>query len=45
MFIGKPLFPGRSDLEQLPTIYEKLGIPDEETMPNVSHMKGFNESK
>lgn len=28
MFLGKPIFPGRSDLEQLPVIFEKLGVPD-----------------
>lgn len=44
MFIGKPLFPGRSDLEQLPTIYEKLGVPNNESYPNVDYCKGFNES-
>lgn len=30
MFIGKPIFPGKSDLDQLPCIYEKLGVPNEE---------------
>lgn len=44
MFIGKPLFPGRSDLEQLPTIYDKLGIPEESNCPGVTNCKGYNES-
>jgi hypothetical protein len=45
MFLGHPLFAGRSDLEQLPIIYEKLGVPDDTTMPGVNHFKGFSESK
>lgn len=31
MFTGKPIFPGKSDLDQLPCIYEMLGVPDEKT--------------
>lgn len=44
MFIGKPLFPGRSDLEQLPTIYDKLGVPDDSVYQGITHCKGYNES-
>jgi hypothetical protein len=44
MFLGKPLFPGRSDLEQLPVIFEKLGVPDEKEWPGVKSMKGFPEA-
>ena len=43
MFTGKPLFMGRSDLEQLPCIMEKLGVPTEETWPKVTSMKGYKE--
>ena len=43
LFIGKPLFPGRSDLEQLPCIFEKLGVPTDETWPNVTTYRGYAE--
>lgn len=43
MFIGKPLFPGRSDLEQLPVIFEKLSVPKHEDWPGVTKMQGFGE--
>jgi len=44
MFIGKPIFPGRSDLEQLPVIFEKLGVPKNDDWPDVQQMKGYNEA-
>ena len=44
MFLGKPLFPGRSDLEQLPVIFDKMGIPDDTAWPGVKTMKGFPEA-
>lgn len=44
MFIGKPLFPGRSDLDQLPVIFEKLGVPKNEDWEGVQQMKGYTES-
>lgn len=34
---------GRSDLEQLPCIMEKLGVPTEERWPKVTLMKGYKE--
>lgn len=43
MFIGKPLFPGRSDLEQLPVIFEKLGVPNNDDWPGVTKMPNFTE--
>jgi len=45
MFIGKPLFPGRSDLEQLPCIFERLGVPTEESWKNVTQYKPFAEAE
>lgn len=33
MFIGKPLFPGKSELDQLPTIFDKLGVPTNQDWP------------
>ena len=36
MYTGKPLFTGRSDLEQLPCIMDRLGVPTESTWPGVS---------
>jgi len=44
MFIGKPIFPGRSDLEQLPVIFEKLGVPKNDQWPDVQQMKGYSEA-
>lgn len=44
MFIGKPLFMGRSDSEQLPCIMERLGVPTEENWPKVTTMKGYAEA-
>jgi len=35
MLIGKPIFAGRSDLEQLPVIMDKLGVPTNESWTNV----------
>lgn len=43
MFIGKPLFPGKSDSEQLPVIFEKLGVPTDSEWPGVTQMSGFRE--
>ena len=45
MFIGKPLFPGRSDLEQLPCIFERLGVPTEEHWKNVTQYQPFAEAE
>lgn len=36
MFTGKPIFMGRTDLEQLPCIMEKLGIPTEANWKGVT---------
>lgn len=43
MFIGRPLFPARSDIDQLPVIAEKLGFPDEQSWENVTKLKGYND--
>jgi len=44
MFIGKPIFPGKSDLDQLPCIYEKLGVPNEENWKHAMQFRFFQES-
>jgi len=41
MFIGRPLFPGRSDLDQLPIIAEKLGFPTDDKWSKVSELKDY----
>ena len=33
MFQGKPLFPGRSDIEQLTLVHSALGTPTAATWP------------
>jgi serine/threonine protein kinase len=43
LFIGKPLFPGRSDLDQLPVIFDKLGVPTNAEWPGVEKMSNFGE--
>ena len=42
MFTGKPLFPGKSNDDQLLCIFELLGTPTEETWPGV---KSYSEWK
>lgn len=44
MFIGEPLFPGKSDLEQLPDIYEKLGPITEGVWPEALRQKFFKDT-
>jgi len=44
MLIGKPLFPGRSELEQIALIYGMFGVPNEESYPEARYLKFFNES-
>lgn len=43
MFIGKPLFPGKSELDQLPTIFDKLGVPTNQEWSGVEKMPGYQE--
>ena len=44
MFIGNPLFRGRSDLDQIQVIFEKLGVPTDQTWKDVSKLKGYSEA-
>ena len=43
MFLGSPVFPGASDLAQLPVIFDKMGVPDENSWPGVTKIKGYDE--
>lgn len=36
MYSGRPLFPGKSNPDQLAKIFRVLGIPDDTTWPRVS---------
>ncbi|CAB3406303.1 unnamed protein product [Caenorhabditis bovis] len=42
LFRGKPIFPGRSELEQISVIFGILGTPNEETWPNWRKMPDAN---
>ena len=44
MFTGKPIFAGKSDSDQLPCIYEKLGVPTEESWKQALNYRFFNDS-
>jgi cyclin-dependent kinase 2 len=44
MIIGKPLFPGTSEIDQLYKIFYMLGTPTEIIWPNVTHLQDFSDS-
>jgi len=37
LLLGKPVFPGRSELDQLDKIFNLLGVPTEEVWPVRCH--------
>jgi negative regulator of PHO system len=41
MFIGRPLFPGASNEDQLMKIFKVMGTPNERTWPGVSHLPNY----
>lgn len=41
MFIGRPLFPGASNEDQLLKIFKLMGTPNEHTWPGVSQLPNF----
>ncbi|AMD22567.1 HHL203Wp [Eremothecium sinecaudum] len=42
MIMGKALFPGTNDEEQLKLIFELMGTPDEQSWPGVSQLPKYN---
>jgi len=42
MATGLPLFPGRSDIDQLFKIYQRRGTPTEETWPGCTSLAYYN---
>ena len=44
LFIGSPAFPGKSDLDQLPSIFLKLGLIPLETFPKLDQNAIYKES-
>ena len=44
MFIGKPLFQGNCEIDQLFKIFQYFGTPNEETWPGVSKLPDFQHS-
>jgi hypothetical protein len=43
LLLGKPLFPGAKESQQLEFIYDKCGSPEEETWPGVKSLPFFSE--
>jgi serine/threonine protein kinase len=39
LFIRKPLFPGKYELDQLSKIFDIIGIPEEEEWPSLTAIK------
>jgi serine/threonine protein kinase len=44
LLIGKPLFPGKSNADQLRKIFKLRGTPSEETWPGVSQLPEYSVS-
>jgi serine/threonine protein kinase len=44
MWLGRPLFPGDSEIDQILRIFRVLGTPTEETWPGVSQLPDFKAS-
>jgi len=42
MLCGYPLFPGRSDIDQLFKIFQKRGTPHNDTWPNCTELPHYN---
>jgi len=40
-----PLFPGKSEKDQLQRIFSLLGTPNNESCPGISHLPNWNQSK
>ncbi|XP_078163245.1 cyclin-dependent kinase C-1-like isoform X2 [Carex rostrata] len=43
LLLGKPIFRGKNELNQLKRIFEKCGIPDENNWPGVTQMPWYND--
>ena len=43
LLLGKPLFPGAKESQQLEFIYDKCGSPEEESWPGVRSLPFFSE--
>lgn len=41
LFLGKPLFPGETDIDQLSKIFSVLGSPNEENWPGCTSLPNF----
>ena len=45
LFLGRPLFRGEDEVDQLARIFSVLGVPTEETWPDVSCLRKYVEFK
>ena len=45
LFLGRPLFRGEDEVDQLARIFSVLGVPTEETWPDVTFLRKYVEFK